>query len=215
MPSKTKTEAIKETKEPSVSYLLKGKKLLLPILGVVILILALGFIFKSLFVAAVINNHPITRYELDKELERQGGQQVLDSKVTEILILQEAKKQKIEISQADVDAKVKSLEDQITAQGQNLDTLLQQQKQTRADLNQQVKIQLIIEKMIGSSLQATDEEAKVFFDANKSYYPQGTTFESQKESIKSQLVQQKMSEKFQTLIADLKQKSKSYYFLQL
>ncbi len=63
--------------------------------AVLIALLALGFLFKEWFVVAVVNNRPITRLALDRDLEKQGGKQILESKISEMLVLDEAKKQKV------------------------------------------------------------------------------------------------------------------------
>ena len=58
---------------------------------VIILIAAILFYFKGLFVVALVNGVPITRIAVINELEKQGGKQTLSSLVNQTLILQEAK----------------------------------------------------------------------------------------------------------------------------
>src|SRR3989344_4566099 len=58
------------------------------ILGIFILVFA---VFKFL-IAATVNNVPITRFEVIKLLEREGGQQALDNLITRQLVVQEAEK---------------------------------------------------------------------------------------------------------------------------
>ena len=76
----------------------KTKKVLIILLAFLICALLL-FNLKHLFIAVVVDNHPITRFALDRELEKKGGQQVLEDLINQSLILQEAKRQGIEISQ--------------------------------------------------------------------------------------------------------------------
>lgn len=183
------------------------------LVGVIALVLVAGYFGKSLFLVAIVNNQPITRMSLDLELEKQGGKQVLDSKITEILVFDEAKKQNITITQADVDAKIKTIEDQVTAQGQKLDDLLAQQGQTRKDLEKQIKMQIIVEKILGNDITVTDKEISDYFTTNTSYYPKGTKLEEKSAEIKSTLTSQKLNEKVQPWLDNLKKSAKIYSFL--
>lgn len=201
----------KEKEEKSRKF--KPASRIILVITVVILISLLLY-FKNIFIAAMVNNQPITRWSIDRELEKQGGQQVLEAKITEALILQEGQKQKINISQADIDEEIKKIEEQVKGQGQDLDSLLKLQGQTREGLVKQIKMKLIVEKIIGRDLQISDEKVKEYFDQNKTIYPKGTTFEAKKDEIKTQLFQQEMATKFQTWLEDIKKQAKIYYFLQ-
>lgn len=190
----------------------KFRKTLVIILGILVIGLAL-FNFKSLFVAAIVNNRPISRVSLIKLLEKQGGKQVLDNQITQVLILQEAKKQNLKIEEKEIEAKIKEIEEQVKGQGSDLDTLLQSQGQTRKDLGEQLQIQLTVEKILGKDISITDAEIKDYFDKNETLFPKDSTLESVKADIEKDLIQQKMSEKFQPWLEELKTKSKIYYFL--
>ncbi len=188
---------------------------LIPLISL-LLLGALLYSLKSVFVVALVNNQPISRFALNRELEKQAGQKILEDKISEILITQEIKKKGIKIDQISIDAKIKEIEEELKAQGQNqgLDALLSLQGMTRKDLEKQISLQLSVEKMLGSDIQITEEELKKSFEQNKALYPKGTTFESKKESLKIQLEQQKMAEKFQSWLASLRQNAKINYFVQ-
>lgn len=190
----------------------KSKKVLIVFLAFLIFAFIL-FNFKHLFIAAVVNNKPITRYALDRELEKQGGQQVLENLITKALILQEAKKQGIEISDEEMNKKIGEIETQIEAQGSDLDTALQAQGQTREALEEQIRIQLIVEEILGKEISITDDEIKNYFEENKDYFGEGATLEGVKEQVREDLKQTKLSEKFQPWLEELKQKAKIHYFL--
>lgn len=208
-------EIEKEKKQSSkftIEFNEKTKKLI--IVSLLFIIFAfLIFNFKHLFIAAVINNHPITRLALDRELEKQGGQQVLENLITQSLILQEAKKQKIEISDEEIKEKIAEIETSIESQGSDLDSLLEAQGQTRQGLEEQIKIQLIIEKIIGKEIKITDEEIKNYFEENKELFGEEATLEGIKDQLKEELKQQELSNRFQSWLEELKQKAKIYYFL--
>ncbi len=194
--------------------LIKVTKFLKPALAVIVVIFVIYY-FKGSFIAAVVNNHPITRYSLDRDLEKQGGKQVLENKITEILILQELNKQNITIPQADIDQKIKEIEDQVSSQGQKLDSLLAMQGQTKKDLENQLKLQIAVEKILGKDVNIGDKEIADSFEQNKSTYEKDAKIEDKKEEIKTTLYRQSISEKFQPWIEEIKKNSKIYYFLKL
>ncbi len=213
-----KTEVkLPSVKIPKVKFTLKfnqkTKKILVFVL-VFIGVSGLIYQFKSWLVVSVINNHPITRFAFDRELERMNGQQVLDNMVAKTLILQKAKKDKINITQDQIDAELKKIEEEVKAQGGTLDDLLSYQGMTRDSLNEQVKIQLIIDQILGKDIQISDDEAKTYFDSNKDYYPENTKFEDVKDQVVETLRQQKIGEKFQTWLDSLKKEAKIYNFTQ-
>lgn len=190
----------------------KTKKIFIFLLTCLIFLFLL-FNFKHLFIAAVVNNKPITRFALDRELEKQGGQQVLESLITKSLILQEAKKQGIEISNERIKEKITEIEEQLKSQGTDLDTLLQTQGQTRQSLEEQIKIELIIGEILNEKVSVTDEEIKDYFEENKEFFGEDVAFEGVKDQLEEELKQQKLNEKFQSWLEELKQKARIYYFL--
>jgi len=64
---------------------------------VVVLVVA-AFLLKGLFIAALVNGQPISRFTVISELEKQSGKQALTSLVNQTLIFQEAKKKNITVS---------------------------------------------------------------------------------------------------------------------
>lgn len=217
MPTRKKSTKSKSTTVVSASQKsspfsnLKLKDLIIPAI-IVIAVLLLGT-FKHLFVVASVNGQQISRLSLIAELERKDGRAVLENMVTENLILQEAKKKKINIGQDEVNSEITKIEKSVTDQGQNLDMLLAQQNMSRDDLKRQVEIQLILRKMVGEQ-KATDKEVDDYIEKNKESMPEGTDPATAKAQIKQQLEQQKLSEKIQAFVADLQKNAKINYFIQ-
>ena len=178
-------------------------------------IVILLFFLKSWLVVAIVDNHPITRFYLDRELERQGGKQVLEGKITEILISQEAARQKIIVSQEEINQKISQIEEQLKPQGQNLEAVLAMQGQTKKDLEKQIKLQVLVEKLLGKDISISEQAITDYFDKNKDSYTKSAKLEDKKEEIQNTLRNQALSEKFQPWLEDLKSKAKIYYFLKL
>lgn len=180
-----------------------------------VFLLVLGFIYflvRFLLVASV-NGQLIDRLTIIKKLEKQGGEKTLDVIILKILINQEAKKRKVTVSQKDIDAEIQKIEANVTAQGSTLDQLLEQQGMKKSDLTEEVKIQLLVSKMVGDNINVTDKEVDDYIDSQKIQISPNPDQEFPREQIKQQVKQQKLQQKIQTFVADLKAKAKINYFI--
>ncbi|MFH0864129.1 MAG: hypothetical protein V1858_03515 [Candidatus Gottesmanbacteria bacterium] len=185
------------------------------IIGLILFLLATGlYNFKGLFVAAMVNGQPIWRISVDQELEKQAGSKILDSLITKQLVLQEAGKQKANISDQEINQGLKDLEDSLTKQGQNLDELLTAQGMSRNDIKDQIKLQKQVEKMVAKDIKVTDADVQKYYDDNQETLYQDKKFADVKAEIQKQLEQEKLNEKIQTWVEDLRKKAKINYFTQ-
>ncbi|KKR63399.1 MAG: Foldase protein PrsA [Candidatus Woesebacteria bacterium GW2011_GWA1_40_45] len=137
----------------------------------------------------------------------------MDSLIDKTLILQEAKKSGVTISSQTLSDEVKKIEESLKAQGLELDSALKERGQTRSDLNEQIRIQKIIEIILGKNITVTEEELKTYFDSNKEAFAQGAKFEEVKAQIGEQVIQSKLFSEYQKWIVDLRNKAKVYYFV--
>lgn len=200
-------------KELNQSVFNRIRKSKILILLIIIVSAAILFYFKGLFIAAIVNGTPISRFTVTSELEKKDGKQILSSLVAQTLILQEAKKRKISVNQEEINAEMKKIEDGLKKQGQNLDTALSFQNMTRNDFTKQLKIQKIIEKMFAKDVKVTDQEIADYIEKNKDTIPGDVKKEDLNNSIRQQLEQQKLSNSFQTWLADAQKKAKVMYFV--
>ena len=190
------------------------KKRVIVFLAVVLLLTGLYF-SRSLIFAAWVNSKPVYRFSLVRELEKQGGKQVLDSLIEKSLISSEAQKSKITISQSEIDTEIKNIEQTVSGQGISLDEALNLRGMTRKDLEDQIKTQKTVEKILSSKIVITDQELKDYFNANKTLFGQNPVFDKVKDQVNTQVFQQKLSEQYTTWITDLKTKAKILYFVNL
>ena len=184
------------------------------LLGLIFL-LVLGFIYFSVrfLLVASVNGQLIDRLTIIKKLEKQGGEKTLDVIILKMLINQEAKKRKVTVSQEDIDAEIQKIETNVTAQGSTLNQLLQQQGMKKSDLTEEVKIQLLVSKMVGDNINVTDKEVDDYIDSQKIQISPNPDQEFPREQIKQQVKQQKLQQKIQTFVAGLKDKAKINYFI--
>lgn len=194
------------------SYLLSSvnKKRIAAFLAILIFV-SLVYFLKGQLVVATVNGKPIWRLTLLGELEKQAGQEVLDSLITKTLILQEAKKQKVTVSEDEINQEVKTIEEKIREQGQDLDNLLSLQGMSRVELREQIKIQKMVEKMVGGNIEVSDQEIDDYLAKNKDSLPQEASSEEIREGARQQIKQQKISEEIQTWISSLKEKATINY----
>ena len=213
-----KTNYLKKTQKVVKSYLddLKKNRRKQATLAGAVVLLGLAFLLYTnmgLVVAATVNNKPIWRWQLVSELEKQGGKQVLDNLVTQQLILQEAQKQGVVITDDDLNKEVEAIEANLKTQGGDLDSLLSFQGQTREDFRESLRTRILIKKILADKATVTDEEARKFFDENKTQFPANSKYEDVQGEVKETLVEQKIGQVYQEWIDQVKANSQVNYLL--
>lgn len=212
-PKTVETDTTPKTTSHAAPMAFKVKKSYIIALVAAVALAAIVYYGKSLFVVALVNGQPITRMSIVSQLEKQGGKQVLNISVTKMLIEQEAKKKNVSVAQKEIDTELKKTETSLATQGQTLDQALAAQGMTRADYADQVRLQILIQKMVGKDIVISDKEVNDYLEQNKSTIPEGSDMNQIKTSVKEQLKQQKLSAKIQSWIAELQKNAKITYFL--
>lgn len=175
----------------------------------------LYFGWNKVFVASV-NGQYINRLSILKELEKQGGQKVLDTTILKTLINQEAKKRKVNVSEKELTTELLKIESNVTSQGTTLEALLLQQGMTKKDLEGEIRIQLLVTKMVDNKISVTEKEIDDYLNSQKeqiSLTGIEETTELTRDQAKEAIKQQKTQEKIQTFVTDLKAKAKISYFV--
>jgi foldase protein PrsA len=119
-------------------------------------------------VVAKVEDQVITQDELNQELNRQYGLQTLQSLITQKLIVLEAKKKNINVS----DDEIKKELEKISLEMGGLDKLQEQLKSkgiTLEEYKDKLKIDLLLKKLV--ILQISEDEIKVFYENNKDNFP--------------------------------------------
>lgn len=179
----------------------------------VVALAAAAFVTKSLFVAALVNGQPIFRLPIVRQLEKEFGSQVLDTMITETLINKEAKNQNLTVSDEEVDAQMAAIENQLKESGQDLDQLLAARNLTREKLRQDIRIQQLLEKMVGADVTATEEEIAAYLSENAEFLPKDQPEAELKEQVRQQIVNQKKSQLIQTWLQELRQNADIKYLV--
>lgn len=181
---------------------------------ILLIILIFIYFFRGIFVVALVNNKPITRYSLIKQLEKESGKATLDNLIVKELILQEAASRGVFLSNEDIQNEIDNITELIESQGTSLEVALDMQGQTIEDLKDNIRIQKTAEKLLKDEVAVSDEEIIKFFEDNKEYY-EDMEFENLKEDIREQLSQEKLQQKFSELLENLKENSNTIYLVDL
>ena len=193
------------------------KKILLTVL--ILLAVAIMIYFGGkLFFAASVNGRLISRFSVIKSLEKQGGKTTLDTIILKTLINQEAKKRKVDVTEKELDTELLKIESNVTSQGTTLEALLLQQGMTKKDLANEIKLQLLVTKMVSDKVSVTEKEIDDYLTGQKEQFSLSSTTEEAapeitKEQAKEAVKQQKLQTEIQTFVADLKAKAKINYFI--
>lgn len=202
-----------DTPKPAPTPIMKIKKSYVIAVLAVLVIAGLLYFFRSWLVVAMVNGQPISRLSYMNELERQAGKQTMNSLVTKTLILQEAKKQNVAVSDTEVNNEIKTIEDNLKQQGQQLDQVLTLQGMTREQLVEQIRLQKSIEKMVGKNVKISDKEVDDYIAANRESMPQATDEASLKKTARQSLQQQKLNSEVQKWVENLQKNAKITYFV--
>ena len=108
---------------------------------------------------------------------------------------------------------MKNISKNLEQQGQKLDQVLALQGMTKEQLVDQIKLQKMLEKMVGK-IEVTDKEVDDYITSNQESLPQDQDEKTMKTNVKSSLVQQKMNTKAQELLENLRKNAKINYFVQ-
>lgn len=204
MPEEIKEKKVVKTKSRKKYWLVVGGMIVLGIL----------YFAKGLFVVAMVNGQPISRYKVIRELETKQGQGALDSIITEALIMQEARRKGVSVLPKEIDLEIGKLEEELLAQGQELDQVLGLQSMDRSDLERQVRLQKIVEEIFVDEIDVSDEEIDEYLETYGESFPEEMSDEERRDLAREQLKQQKLGEKFYAWIEELKAGADISYFVE-
>lgn len=203
-PAATKTTRTTSKKQPWYAKYAYTRRQIIYRSAWAILLIFIFFNYRGVFIAASVNGQPVSRLSVVQELEKQQGQGVLDNLINETLIHQKARENNISVTADDVNTRISQIETDLKAQGQDLDQILQLQGMTKDDLNKQIEIQLLVEKILSDKLQFTDKEVTDYVASNSAYYPDTMSDEDKLSDARDQLKQQRLSQEFSTWIKSVR-----------
>ena len=191
----------------------KNKKIQWKLIVGILVLLFVGLLAanKGLIVAAVVNGKPIYTWQLNSAMRNRFGQQTLEGMIGEQLIADQAKVSGVSVTQADVDAKQQEVLGSL-GEDVKLDDLLKFQGLTKADFINQLKLQLLVERLLTKDIVITDADVAQYIATNSATLiatePAKLKLEAT-QAIKTSIVNEKLQEWF----AEVRQKAKVLKFL--
>lgn len=188
------------------SFVLKRFFLVLIIVAIVL------FVSFKVLLVSMVNGSLVTRFEIIRQLEKEGGAQVLDSKITQKLVFQQAKRNNINISDEEITEEINEIKNIVEEQGSTLAQELLIIGQTEQELRENIKFQKFVEELLKDRIVVTAEEVKQYYEDNADLF-EGQKLEDVENQIRDQLTQQKLSQEFQTWILEVRESSKIINFI--
>jgi foldase protein PrsA len=140
-------------------------------LAVLMTIVSLRYVRPDSEAVATVNGETITKDELYQAMLTEGGRQVLDRLITNLLILQEGKRLGITVTDEEIDARIQNLINaNFYGMADSFYQALEQYGLTEESLKKDIKTELILRKIAGEQISISDEEAREYFKANQQNY---------------------------------------------
>jgi|APSaa5957512622_1039677.scaffolds.fasta_scaffold22030_2 antitoxin component HigA of HigAB toxin-antitoxin module len=180
----------------------KYLSLSLVIVGIALLTYKVG----PWFVPAIVDNRPVTRFEIWSRMEKSYGAQTLDDVVSEYSLEAAIKQNGISIEESAITTQLESLESQFESVG-GLEEALTQRGLTKADLEKQISTQLAVEEILSDKVEPTEEEVQAFFDENAETIFQGQTLPEVKDDVINSVKDGKLQAAFLEWFAVVKEET--------
>ena len=189
-----------------------NKKAVLAILLVMVLGL-IAYFGRNLLIASTINGTPIFRYQVIQRLEEQSGKQMMEALTNEALLVQEAKKKNIVVTQDDINKELKKIEETLSKQGLKLETALKTQNMTMKALERNVRFQLLAKKLVEKDINITQKQIDDYIKQNKESFPATMKAEEIKVQVKQFLTEQETGKKIQEILEKVRKEAKITEFV--
>lgn len=202
-----------ETPEPAPKGSEKKSRWGLILFGVALLIILVFALTKNknLIIVATVDGQPLWRSAFEQRVVSQVGKKTLEDMISEQLILNEAKKRGVSVTENDVNAKIAEIEKTLP-KGTSLSDALAGQGMTMSDLNRQVTLQLTLEKLVGNDFPISDKEISTYLEQNKDFL-QATDEASMTQEAKQAILNDKRNSKFKELFDNLQKNAQVNRFL--
>lgn len=181
------------------------------LIGLAVVFMVLAAANKGLVLAAIVNGKPIFSWQLNQTLRTRYGQQTLEGMIGEVLIASEAKKSGVVITDSDIQEKQKEILSSLGTEV-NLQDFLKFQGLTEKDFNQQLRVQLTVEKLLSRDLTITERDIDNYIATNRALLT-ATEPATLREEAKKAIIGNTVSEKLQSWFLELRQKSNVMKFL--
>ena len=148
---------------------------------------------------ATVNDVDITQGQLNEALMKQYGVEVLESLMTNEIIKQEAKAQKVEITEDEIDAEYQVYAEYYGGEEALLESL-KTYNMTKDDILNDIKTYLLTVKLLQKEITLTNEEIQAYYEENKSSFTtddgEQLAFEDVKEEVEAALLEERVEAEY-------------------
>ncbi len=199
--------------EPAPSPARSNSKFIKIAIGVLVVVIigALLARNRSWFIVATVNGAPISRMELNQKLAQRYGAQILDAIIGEKLVLAEAAKQNLQVSEAEINERVSGIEKSLNGQMKLADAL-KLQGVSEDEFKNQIKVQVIIDKLLGKEVSVSAQEVDDFVKSNPQMLTSSEPAKMRLEAEKD-IKNTKIGAKFQEWFTKLRESAKVTKYL--
>lgn len=150
---------------------MKNKKVLIPILAVVLVALIIGAVYltQRSETIATVDKEKISQEQLNEELNKQYGASVLNTMISNKVVDLEADKEKVKVTDKEIKAELDKMVEQYGGQD-TFNMLLAQNGLTEDVFKEQIEQNLKVTKILEPSIEITDDEIKTYFEDNKASF---------------------------------------------
>ena len=166
---------------------------------------------KGMVVAAVVNGRPIFRWELNKILVSRFGTQTLEGMISERLVADAAASTGIQVSKDEVAAKTAEIVKSLGG-GMSIEDLLKYQGMTKQDFENQIRLQMTVEKVLARDLTITEGDIDNFIATNRATLT-ATEAAGLRTEARAAIIGNHVNERLQPWFMELKDKAKILRFL--
>lgn len=172
--------------------------------AVVIVLAVIGLLFTAsrFWVIAWVDNKPVTKFELYSVLESRDAGKTKEELIVNALVKSEGSKQRQSVSDGEVEAEIKKIEEN-QGGAEQLDQILSIRGLTREDFLKLVSQQLLIQKLFGKDVNITEEDVDKYIATEKASLdpkilasPESSEAARMREGVKEQLKWDKVNENY-------------------
>jgi len=177
----------------------RRKSMLIAVVSLMVLIavIACAFLLVDKSVA-VVNGEKITKESLYQKMFSRSGQDVLEELISQKLIDQEAAKQGITVSEAEIQKQVDQfVAEQFPSREVFLMTL-QQYQLTENDFRDSMRLDLLTKKLLAGKVQVTEDEVKQYYETHQDEF-------NQKEMVRASHILVATEQEAQAVLKNLKE----------
>lgn len=158
---------------------------------------------NKIFYVAKVDGVGVSKSEWEKVLKARYGKAAARELIDTVMINNELKKAKIQVSQEEINAEIAEIEKQLG--GQSIEELLKQQGITLKEFRDQVKMRVGVKKLLADKVTVSDAEVAEFAQKYGASI-KGSTDEEKLAEARRILINQKMDEEMNKWYNDLQSK---------